>query len=467
MNIRFISNTKDLKTIDGNGNILYIFLNIGDEKGFEDLLKKYKLSSDDIGNKIKTDQGQVVFFQLDEKAMFYSTNKMAKKLANFNNRNICICLSNIDNKYKLLILQLIVKHLYSFNKYKTGKSDNTSVEHIYIKDDNENKILIEDIIHQINIANINRDFQNEPANKIYPETFCTYAVNLLGKNKHLKIKILDDKDLKKQGFNLIYELGKASVNKPRFMIVNYIQNPKYKTICLIGKGVCFDLGGANIKEGGPKLVEMKTDKVGGCTLISLIKYVIESGMKINIIGLVPLIENIISGNLVLPGDIIKSFNGKTVEITNSNAEGRAIMADAFGFSDTLKNIDYIFDMATLTSAAESYHCDTSAAIYTTNTELKNMMEDISQEVGERIYFLPPWPEYVDNVKSNVANVKNLYFEGCKNSGAFMAAIFISYFVPKHLHDKWIHFDITHSVTGNLSNGTATILLLNLLKQLSI
>ena len=410
-------------------------------------------------------------FNLDTKAMFYSTKKAAQKIADyldFNKLNeICISLSNIDNKYKLLILQLIAKQLYVFHKYRTDRTDRNSGKDlcIYISDYESNKKLINHIIHQINITNINRDFQNEPANIINPETFCTYASKLLGKHKNLKINVLNNQDLQNQGFNLIYQMGKASVNKPKFMNIYYIQNPKYKTICLIGKGVCFDLGGVNIKKGTEDLVSMKGDKSGGCSVIALIKYIIESKIKINIIGLIPLIENVISGNSVLPGDIIKSYSGKTVEITNTDAEGRIIMADAFGFSETLKNIDYIIDLATLTGSAEEYHCDTSAVVYTTNLDLQNIIEKLGEEVGDRIYSLPKWPEYVADIKSNVANVKNAYFKNCKKSGAFMASMFLSYFVPEKLRDKWVHFDITHNF-GKYSNANTTILLINLLNRLA-
>ena len=229
-----------------------------------------------------------LLFNLDSKAMFYSTKKAAQKIADYldiNKQNeICISLSNIDNKYKLLILQLIAKQLYVFHKYRTDCKNRKSVMDrtdlcIYVYDDESNKNLINHIIHQINITNINRDFQNEPANIINPETFCTYAMKLLGKHKHLKINVLNNQDLQNQGFNLIYEIGKASINKPKFMNIYYIQNPKYKTICLIGKGVCFDLGGVDIKKGDEHLVDMKADKTGGCTVIALIKYIIELKMK--------------------------------------------------------------------------------------------------------------------------------------------------------------------------------------------
>lgn len=418
-------------------------------------------------NASDNDSAKHLLFNLDEKAIFYSTKKAVHKISDhLENNEICISLNNIDNKYKLLILQLIAKQLYTFHKYKSDKSDKSdkSELYIYVFDYESNKNLINNIIHQINITNINRDFQNEPANIINPETFCTYAMKLLGKHKHLKTKIINNQDLKKQGFNLIYEMGKASVNKPKFMNIYYIQNQKYKTICLIGKGVCFDLGGVDIKKSNENLLSMKADKTGGCTVISLIKYIIESKLKINIIGLIPLIENVISGSSVLPGNIITSYSGKTVEITNTDAEGRIIMADAFSFSETLKNIDYIIDLATLTGSAEEYHCDTSAAIYTTNKSLQDIIEKIGEEVGDRIYSLPNWPEYVADIKSNVANVKNSYFKNCKKSGAFMASMFLSYFVPIKLRDKWVHFDITNNY-DKYSNANTTILLINLITKI--
>lgn len=447
-------------------NTLSIFISV--DKNQSTMLKKAmeqaNLSESNIGTKIATTNGKVIFFELDIKSLFYSTKKMAYKLVYYNEKTIHINLSNIDNKYKLLILQLLVKHLYSFNKYKSNKK-HSSTENIFIKDDIENKRYIEDIIHQLNITNLNRNFQNEPANIIYPDTFCKYVVKLIGSHRNLKIKILNDSILKKQGFNLIYEMGKASVHKPRFMIAEYIQNSNYKTICIIGKSVCFDTGGIDLKPSTDNFYQMKSDKTGGCTTASLIKYVIESKMKINIIGLFPVIENAISGNSLYPGDIVKSYGGTTVEMLNTDAEGRYIMADAFDYANTLKNIDYIIDLATLTGAAEFFHCDTSAAFFTLNNQLKKHIEITSEEVGERLYALPAWPEYMELVKSNVANVQNNNSSSCKKSGSSMAAMFLLNFVPDRLKNKWIHFDITYNYTSHLSNGNITILMMNLLKKI--
>lgn len=458
MLIKFISTIPQ-----SDKNVLKVFLSL-DKIQLKKDMEKNTISISNVNTKIITSNGKIIFFELNKNALFYSTKKMAIKLASFNDKTICICLSNIDNQYKLLILQLVIKQIYSFNKYKSDKQGNT--ENILIKDNNNNKKFIQDIIHQLNITNINRDFQNEPANIIYPDTFCKYASKLLGTHKNLKITILNDKDLQKQGFNLIYQMGKGSIHKPRFMIIKYIQNPKYKTICIIGKSVCFDTGGIDLKPSSNLLYQMKSDKTGGCTTVSLIKYIKDSNMKLNVIGLLPVIENAISGNSLRPGDIVKSYGGTTVEILNTDAEGRYILADAFDYANTLKNIDYIIDLATLTGQAGYFHCDTSAAFLTFNDQLKKYIEIIGEKVGERIYALPSWPEYVELIKSNVANVQNNNSAACTKSGTFMASMFILNFVPLKLRNKWIHFDITHGYTGHLSNGNSTILIINLLKKIS-
>jgi leucyl aminopeptidase len=454
MKLTFISDNIE------NTKCLHIFLCFDPNK----FIKEFPFITEK-GVKINYQGNNIVYYEIDKNTMFYTCNKIAKSINKLNENNFCIYISNIDNKYKLLILQLICKQIYKFDKYKT-KNNNKNNINLYIKDLPKNKKFILDIIHQINITNLNRNFQNESSNIIYPESFVKYAINLLGKNKHLKINVLDNKDLKKQGFNLIHDMGKSSNNEPKFMIVNYLPDSKYKTICFIGKTVCFDTGGVNLKQYDKDLYQMKSDKTGGCTVISIIKYIIESNMKINIIGLLPIIDNSLSGNSINPGDIVKSYGNKTVEILNTDAEGRLIMADAFDYSNTLKNVDYIFDLATLTSSAEYYHCDVTAAILTLNTKLKNDIENISEHVGERVYFLPPWLEYMELSKSQIANVQNNNSSSCSKSGAFMASMFLANFVPKNLIDKWVHFDITHIYTDHFSNGNCTILLINLLKNLS-
>lgn len=451
-----------------NPKTLFVYISYDVKKIFKTLESKTNFQ---IGEKILTPEGIVMFFELKKDALFFTAKEVATKISGKNTKNICIILTDIEDAYdKLLILQLIAKYIYKFKKY-VKKEKTLETKKVYIKDSLKNKPIILDIIQQIEIANINRDFQNEPANIITPETFTQYAKALLKNDtdsNKLDIKVLNEVQLKEQGFNLIYEMGKASVNKPRFMIVKYGSNkPNVKTICLVGKGVTFDSGSINLKPSSNTLFEMKSDKSGATTVISIIKYFMNNSKKfpVKIIGLIPLIENAISGDVVYPGNIIRAYGGKTVEILNNDAEGRLILADALAYSGKfVKEVDYIFDIATLTGDAQRYHCDTSAVILTFNPMLKQLSEKLSEQVGERVYHMPAWPEYMEFTTSEVADVQNNDSSKCK-AGAFMASMFLLQFVPKELRKKWMHFDVTHNYIHHLSSGSSTILIINMIKSL--
>jgi leucyl aminopeptidase len=453
---------------DKNNNILNVIISLDVQVKS---MMETKYNQNNVGDKLITENGRFVFFGINEKYAFMSAKRIARQISvKFSKEEIlCIYLPNIANKDKLLILQLVAKYLYKFDKYIAVQQKSKIEQKIVIVDEPKNKRLIYDIISQIKITNLNRDFQNEPANIIYPETFVQYAKKLLeDKNQHSKcdVKVMDHVQLKKLGFNLVLEIGKASVHKPRFMVINMSSSLKNaKTICLIGKGVTFDTGSINLKRSDNKLFEMKSDKLGATTVVSIIKYFMKYNNNLNIIGLIPLIENAISGDVVYPGDIVRSFGGQTVEILNNDAEGRLIMADALEYAGKFKKIDYIFDIATLTGSAAYFHCDTTAAILTFNDPIKKMIEEISENVGERIYTLPSWPEYMNLTNSDVANVQNIDTGDCPRSGSFMAGMFLLRFVPKHLRQKWVHFDVTNSYLGHLSNGNCTILIINLIKQI--
>jgi leucyl aminopeptidase len=443
-------------------NALHVFMSF-DKQYIQDVMSNVNLNDYNVGTKIALDTGKLVFLDLDKTKLFLSVKNLAEKISGYNEPHICLYMASIENKYKLIIIQLIAKFCYRFTKYKTNSMPEKT---IYIKDRESNRKVIENIVQQVRIANINRDFQNEPSNVIYPETFVKYALKMLPQSKHLKKIVLNEQDLKKQGYNLLVNMGAASNKKPMLLILHYTPNPKYKTIALVGKGVCFDTGGVNLKSSSPKFYQMKSDKTGATTVVSLLKYIMESKIPVNIIVVAPLIENAISGSGLKPGDIVKSFSGKSVEILDTDAEGRIILADAFGYLGSInKKIDYLIDIATLTGDSEHFHCDTSAAVFTSCSDLKQKIEHLSEIVGERIYTLPNWPEYVEYTKSAVADVKNLYFDDCQKSGTFMATMFLSNFVPEKLRDKWVHLDVTHSYTGHLSNGNCTILLMNLIHSL--
>lgn len=367
-------------------------------------------------------------------------------------RDICLCLDNVKPKYKTIIFHMICKYAYKFEKYKSKKS----VRKIYVHDTSD----LSKIIKEQEIVNMVRDLQNEPANVMYPESFAKHIIELF-KDTDVKVTVMDDREIKEKGLNLIHSVGKGNINKPRFVVLEYNNKPDGKRIGLFGKGVCFDNGGTEIKFGA-NTYEMKSDKAGACIVVGLFKYFSDVKAKGNLVGFLPLVVNSIGSDVMFHGDIIKAYNGTTCEIRSSNSEGRLILADAFGYAKNFR-IDYYIDIATLTGWSDVLHCDTSASVFTLNNKIQSYVLETGEEIGERIIALPQWPEYMKYTKSDVANVKNNDFTGCKRPGGFMASMFLMNFVPDP--KNWIHFDISNFYTGSLSNGNTCLLILYLTRHL--
>lgn len=409
-------------------------------------------------------KNDIIMYHLDPNKLYVSLKDIASKIADINN-DVCLSLSNVPSRNKLIILNFICKYSYVFDKYISNRENKT----LYVRDDMKNKGLIERLLDQISNVNGCRDFENEPANIINPESFCEYANDMLKavKGANMVVNVYTDDKLKKMGLTMISDMGAGSKVKPRLLEIIYRgQNRKKdakgkKTICIIGKGVTFDSGGLNIK-GTDHMEDMKLDKTGGCTVVALMKYIAKRNIEYDVIGLVPLIENSVSGEALHPGDILKSYKNKSVEIVNTDAEGRIILANAIEYCEKF-NPEYIIDIATLTGSSGMFHCDVSAVFYTINEKLKNILEKIGENIGERVVAMPTWPEYQEYVKSDVANVKNLGFE-CKAS-TYMAAMFLLKFVPEKLRGRWLHFDVCNVMTNGFVNGNTTLLLMNFLEYM--
>jgi leucyl aminopeptidase len=447
-------------TFPKDKNCMIVFISF-DEDYIHYILSNMGYDTNYVGIPVTMkNKNTVILYHIDPTTLYISMKDIAIKLKHMNT-NICLSLTNIPYQYKLLILHFICKYSYTFDKYMADKHNKV----IFVRDKKKNAKLIEHLIHQMMITNSNRDFQNEPANIINPATFCGYAKNFLKTTQGIKINIYNDHQLKNMGLKMISEMGKGSVFKPRLLELKYSCNRKNaRTVCVIGKGVTFDSGGLDLKNSS-SMDNMKLDKTGGCTVVSLLKYAADRKLGCNIIGLVPLIENSISAEALHPGDIIQSYNKKTVEIVNTDAEGRIILANAIEYSERFKP-DYIIDLATLTGSAEIFHCDVSAVFYTLNPKIKQIVENIGENVGERVVAMPTWPEYKEYTKGEVANVKNFGFSDCKRAGTYMAAMFLLNFVPEKLKNRWIHFDVTNIVTDKVVNGNSTLLMINLLDYIS-
>jgi len=381
-----------------------------------------------------------------------------KIIIKYNNnfkKNIIFNLEKLDSKYIDAFIYRILQGFYTFDKYKRDIKSHKNIYFYVPKLSNENKKNLITIIYG---SNITRNLINEPSNMSTPDNFSKYSINFFKNIKDIKIKVYNDKDIKRLGLNLINAVGGSSINKPRFLIIEYTP-PKYKkSICLIGKGVTIDTGGYSLKSPS-HMNNMYMDKEGASISINIIYILSKLKYKNRIICFCPLVENIISNSAIKPNDIIKAYNGQTVEIVNTDAEGRLIMADVLTYACNKYKPDYIFDFATLTGWSERINCHSSFTYFTTNEKISNKIIEYGEKYGEKNIRIPAWLEYMSYIKSKIADVKNHGYE-CKNSDGLMSSLFLMNFIPPKYRNNWCHFDIrmsNYNNNVNIADGFATYL----------
>ena len=377
-------------------------------------------------------------------------------IKNINNDNdIVFNLKKLNKKFVKAYVYRIMQGLYLFDKYikKIEQNNNISFNIPQL-----NKIEKEGLFSMISYANLSRNIINEPSNIFTPEKFATHICDIFKNTKYVDVKKYNHNDIKKMGLRLINAVGGSSNNKPYFVVLDY-KPPKWKkTICLAGKGVTIDTGGYSIKNSN-NMEQMYMDKEGAAISIGLFKYFADNNYKNRIVCLCPLVENIVSGGSLKPNDIIKAYDGTTVEIVSTDAEGRLILADTVAYACKNYNPDYIFDYATLTSWSTKIHCHTSFTYFTLNDKIAKNIEKYNCIYAEKSIRISPWVEYITYIKSNIADVKNFGYE-CINSDGLMASLFIMNFIPQKYIKRWVHFDIRMSSYNNelnIADGFATYL----------
>jgi leucyl aminopeptidase len=403
------------------------------------------------------------------KRPFISIKQITSKISSqHKSDNICICISELQQKYKKVFLTYLSKSIYTFDKYitDTSRAKNNNENIYYIFDNDKTIQLYSKYIKSLRCADITRNLENEPANLLSPDKFCNVVKKIFKTTPkpvgtQVKISVLNEEQMKKEGLNLVLSIGLSSKRMPRFMTIELINDTSYPTICLIGKTVIYDAGGLNIKLAS-MTPSMKTDKSGGSVVVGIMKYFLEHKIKCNIVGILPIVENLLSEDVSRPGDIVKSYSGKMVEITDTDAEGRLIMADAIAYSKKY-NPTYLFDLATLTGWSEAVHMDTNAVCYCKDIDLASKVNKLGDIVGERVWFLPPWDEYMYYTKSAVANIRNYSMD--IREGAYLPSMFLLSFVPLELRDNYIHFDICNNFENDLAKGNCVILVIELIKSL--
>jgi leucyl aminopeptidase len=350
---------------------------------------------------------------------------------------IVIPFSKVDDSLIEAISEGLYLSLYSFQKYKTNHRDASSepgVATILVESDSERFQKIADKTSLTTQAvEYTRDISNLPPNECAPGQIAKFALAL--EEFGIKVTILERYEMESIGLNGIVSVGRGSNNPPKLIVMEYHRAPNSKKpYLLVGKAVTFDTGGISLKPGD-KMEEMKFDKCGGCAVLGILKAIALLDLKINVIGIVPSVENMPSSSSYRPGEIITMYNGKTVEVLNTDAEGRIILADAIAYGISKFEPKEIIDLATLTGAAIIALGANVAALIGSNEKLKAKLLQASEKTGERIWELPLFEEYNEQIKSSVADLKNI---GGRPGGAITAAAFLSNFtndVP------WVHLDI--------------------------
>ncbi|MBI4452982.1 leucyl aminopeptidase [Candidatus Woesearchaeota archaeon] len=374
-----------------------------------------------------------------------STESFSIFLESFNNGNF----KDEELAEKIALSMLI--GLYKFSDYKTKDKDKIKyVKQITIitssSKDFQNEIVYASVV--ADAVSKTRDLVNIPPNVATPEYVAYYAKEL-SKKPGLKFNVFDDKQIEKMKMGCLSAVGKGSASKPRLVVIEYNGAAKSKKkVALVGKGVTFDTGGYNLKPY-PYILNMKDDLGGAAASLHVIEACAKLKLPVNLIVVAPLAENMIDGSAYRPDDVLTAFNGVTVEIKNTDAEGRLIMADALSYAASLKPAA-IIDVASLTGASTVVLGSVGTPFLSTDNELRERIRNASEKSLEKMWELPLWQEYEDYIKSDVADIKNIADE--PEAGVIIGAVFLKHFVEEL---PWLHIDIGTTVWSKADKGILT------------
>ena len=335
---------------------------------------------------------------------------------------------------------------YSFDKYRKRKKK-LSILNVVFQYSNK-KILdtaakrAETIISSVAFA---RDLVNDPAISLTPSELFTRSkkdLSILG----VKVTSLNKKELERKKMGGILAVGSGSDNPPQLIILKYKPSGKVnRKVALVGKGVTYDSGGLSIKSTDG-MVDMKADMGGAAAVIGTIKAAAEAQLPIELVGIIPAVENMISGSSYKPGDVVTSYSGKTIEVKNTDAEGRIVLADALTYAAEQKP-DEIIDFATLTGAICVALGLIPAGLFSANDKLADALVSAGNSSFERLWRMPFWDDYKVLLKSDIADVSNL---GPRWGGAITAAKFLEHFVDEKM--AWAHIDLAGPALKNDYNN---------------
>lgn len=296
--------------------------------------------------------------------------------------------------------------------------------------------------------NLAKDLGNLPGNLCTPAYLAEQAIKL-GREWKLSVKVFEQRDIEKLGMGALLSVAKGSRQPPKFIVVKYLgASRKARPIVLVGKGITFDSGGISLKPGAG-MDEMKFDMCGAASVLGTIRAVSELRLRLNLVALIPASENMPDGAASKPGDIVTSMSGQTIEILNTDAEGRLILCDALTYAERFEP-SVVVDVATLTGACIVALGHACSGVFSNRDDLAQELVSAGEEALDRAWQLPLWDEYLEDLKSNFADIANV---GGRAAGSITAAAFLSKFSGKF---NWAHLDIagTAWISGKGKGATA-------------
>jgi leucyl aminopeptidase len=325
---------------------------------------------------------------------------------------------------------------YKFSIYKSEKPFQVaSAEIIHCPLDNTE---FKNIIAVCESVLYTRDLVNDNASVVNPQYLASEALKLASHNG-FKVSVLDEKELRKNGLNLIAAVGQASLTPPRLIFIEYTGNAKAKEkTAIVGKGITFDSGGQNHKPTG-SIETMRSDMAGAAAVLGVMKSLAAIKPKINVVGVIPAAHNAIGGNAYFPGDIYKAYSGKTVEIWSTDAEGRLVLADAIAYCQEKYKPSTVIDLATLTGGVLYALSDFVAGLFTNSDTLASALFTSGETTGERVWRLPLYKEYCDSIKGELGDIRNVSKLKKGHASSITGAAFIKEFVCDDI--AWAHIDI--------------------------
>lgn len=328
---------------------------------------------------------------------------------------------------------------YEFLEYKSDKKDEHTLESVTINGDVDTTAIDTGFVLAEAVC-LARDVGNHPANVLTP-TMLANEVEKIAQSSSFVFSCFDGSEFEKMGLGSFYGVARGAKEPAKLIIAEYNGGGDEKPIALVGKGLTFDSGGISLK-AGLRMDEMKFDMCGSATVLGVLKAVSELKPRLNIIFAIGSTENMPGGDAQRPGDIVKAYNGKTIEILNTDAEGRLVLADVLSYVVDKYEPSAILDFATLTGAVLVALGDKATGIMSNNDDLVNEVKTASETTGERVWELPMWDDYSKDIKSKIADIKNLGKP--RLAGTIAGGVFLKEFVGD---TPWVHMDIAGTAWG--------------------